>query len=195
MVPKLFVLSVRCPICAHANDHDFRFCQRCGYQRKVCKLRCVPFIDFDLKSIDNRLQQLDNFEQATSYSKQKQSLQSEIETFLPSLPGSPTLMTVTPRDICRFLLYKDSNGKTQVHVLGCPHLGDRGIKKCGCPVRLSYKTVDSYIGKLRSIFHNAGRDGEYDNRLGFGNPAADKSVETYLRLVTSEQLQARITPK
>ena len=62
-------------------------------------------------------------------------------------------------------------------------------------MRLSYKTVNSYIGKLRSIFHAIGRDGEWDKRLGLGNPAADKSVKDYLRLITAEQLQARITPK
>ena len=62
-------------------------------------------------------------------------------------------------------------------------------------MRLSYKTVDSYIGKLRSVFHAIGRDGEWDKRLGLGNPAADKSVKDYLRLITAEQLQARITPK
>lgn len=42
---------------------------------------------------------------------------------------------------------------------------------CGCPRHLAYKTVDSYIGKLRSIFHSLGRDGEWDKRLGLGNPA------------------------
>lgn len=30
---------------------------------------------------------------------------------------------------------------------------------------------------------------------GLGNPAADKLVKDYLRLVTAEQLQARVTPK
>ena len=74
-------------------------------------------------------------------------------------------------------------------------LGQRGKQSCGCPLRLSYKTVDSYIGKLRSIFHSIGRDGEWDKRLGLGNPASDKLVKDYLRLVTAEQLQARVTPK
>ena len=55
--------------------------------------------------------------------------------------------------------------------------------------------MDSYIGKSRSIFHAEGRDGEWDKRLGLGNPTADKSVKDYLRLVPAEQLQARITPK
>ena len=55
--------------------------------------------------------------------------------------------------------------------------------------------MDSYIGKLRSTFHANSRDGEWDTRLGLGNPAADKLLKDYLRLVTAEQLQARVTPK
>ena len=85
--------------------------------------------------------------------------------------------------------------KTQVHRNGCVCLGQRGSNPCDCPLRLSYKTVDSYIGKRRSIFHAVGRDGEWDRRLGLGNPAADKLVKDYLRVVTAEQLQARVTPK
>ena len=45
------------------------------------------------------------------------------------------------------------------------------------------------------FFHANGRDGEWDTRLGLGNPAADKLLKDYLRLVTAEQLQARVTPK
>ena len=152
-------------------------------------------LEVDVNAIDRRLQQLALFDQATGYSKKKDSLQNELENFISSLPGCPTLATVTPRDICRFLVHKDKNGKTQVHRNGCPHLRKRGTYDCACPLRLSYKTVDSYIGKLRAIFHAIGRDGEWDRRLGLGNPAADKSAKDYLRLVTAEQLQARITPK
>lgn len=192
---KLFTPSVRCPICSHANDSDFRFCQRCGYKRKVIQCQNVEGKDLNLDSIDERLQQLFNFDRATNYAKQKDSLQKELEEFLTALKSGTTLSTVTPRDICRFLIYKDQNGKTQVHVNGCKFLGEKGRHPCGCPVRLSYKTVDSYIGKLRSIFHSIGRDGEWDRRLGLGNPAADKCVKDYLRLITAEQLQARVTPK
>ena len=195
MVAKLFTPSVRCPNCNHANDSDFRFCQRCGYKRKTLTNKTGTPLAVDLNAIDDRLRQLAVFDQATSYSKQKDSLQKELENFLSSLPGSITISTVTPRDICRFLAYKDKNGKTQVHRNGCPHLGKGGTFDCVCPLRLSYKTVDSYIGKLRAIFHAIGRDGEWDRRLGLGNPAADKSVKDYLRLVTAEQLQARVTPK
>ena len=105
------------------------------------------------------------------------------------------LATVTPRDLCRFLIFKDKDGKTQVHCNSCKFIGQQGRHPCGCPQRLSYKTVDSYIGKLRSIFHAEARDGEWDKRLGLSNPAADKSAKNYLRVVSAEQLQARVTPK
>ena len=104
-------------------------------------------------------------------------------------------MSVIPRDICRFLVYKDQDGRTQVHKNGCCLLEQRGLHQCDCPVRLSYKTVDSYIGKLQAIFHALGRTGEWDGRLDMGNLATDKTVKDYLRVVTMEQLQARVQPK
>ena len=193
---KLFVPSVRCPVCSHANDSDFRFCQHCGYTRKILSsINKSGSLKFDLNSIDKRLQQLLNLDQATSYSKQKDTLRKELEAFLSALPGHVSLATVSPRDICRFLIFKDKDGRTQIHHNGCQFLGQRGKHTCACLLRLSYNTVDSYIGKLGSIFHAIGRDGELDKRLGLGNPAADKFVKDYLRVVTAEQLRARITPR
>lgn len=96
---------------------------------------------------------------------------------MSALPGYITLATITPCDRVRFLIFKGRNGKTEVHSNFCPHLGRKGKFVCGCPLHLSYNTVDSYIGKLRSIFLSIGRDGEWDKRLGFGNPAADKIVK------------------
>ncbi|KAK3754302.1 hypothetical protein QZH41_006639 [Actinostola sp. cb2023] len=58
-----------------------------------------------------------------------------------------------------------------------------------------HEVQQQFGGKLRAIFHAHGRDGEWDKRFGLGNPAADKSVKDYLRMITSEQLQARIQPK
>ena len=152
-------------------------------------------LQVDLKKLDNRLRKLFDYDHATKYSKQKDSLQRELESFLAALPGSITFATVTPHDVCQFLVFKDMYGKTQIHRNSCQFLGQRGQHRCGCPCRLSYKTVDSYIGKLRSIFHAQGRSGEWDKRLALGNPAADQFVKDYLRCVTREQLQARVTPK
>ena len=103
--------------------------------------------------------------------------------FLSALPGKVTLVTVTPRGLCHFLIFKDKDGKTQVHCNSCKFIGQQSSHPCDCHRQLSYKTVDSYIGKLRSIFHAKGRDGEWDKRLGLGNPAADKSVKNYFRVV------------
>ena len=112
---KLFIPSVCCPVCSHASDSDFRFCQRCGYRRRVLTSATSKPPSVDLPSINNRLQQLLNFDQATSYSKQKDSLQKELEAFLSALPGRVSLATVTPQDLCRFLIFKDKDGRTQVH--------------------------------------------------------------------------------
>ena len=192
----MFVAFVKCPFCQQPSDFDFRFCQRCGYHRKILKAATISQIPVDLDAIDARVQQLLNNDKTTGYSKQKDSLQKELEGFLSALPGYVTLATVTPRDLCRFLVCQDKHGRrTQIHRNSCSFIGQQGKHLCGCPMRLSYKTVDSYIGKLRSIFHANGRDGEWDRRLGLGNPAADKLVKDYLRLVTAEQLQARVTPK
>ena len=135
-----------------------------------------------------------DLDRATSYAKQKDSLRKEFETFLACLPGHITLATVTPRDICRFLVFKDKNGKTHIHRNGCKYIGQVGRYTCGCPIRLSYKTVDSYNGKLRAIIHSIGRNGEWDKRLALENPASG-SVNDFLRLVTAEKLKARVTPK
>ena len=105
------------------------------------------------------------------------------------------MTSISPRDICRFLVFKDRNGRTQGHKNGCNFLDQRGVYQCGCPTRLSYKTVDSYIGKLRAICHALDRTGEWERRLDLGNPATDKSLKDYLRVVTMEQLQAKVQPK
>ena len=105
---------------------------------------------------------------------------------MSALPGRVSLATSTPRDICRFLIFKDKGGRTQVHHNDCQFIGQQDKNPCGCPFRLSFNTVDSYIGKLISIFRAIGRDGEWHKRLGLGNLAADESVNDYLRVVTAE---------
>ena len=93
---------------------------------------------------------------SSAYSKQKQSLRADLEGFRYPLPGQKNLFDATPLDICCFLVFKYFKGKTQVHKTRCPHLGQRGIFSCQCPLCLAYSTVDSYIGKLHSIFSDIG---------------------------------------
>ena len=71
IVAKLFAQSVRCPDCGHANDSDFRYCQRCGYNRKILNSGKRTALVIDMDVIDNRLRQLALFDQPTSLLKQK----------------------------------------------------------------------------------------------------------------------------
>ena len=51
------------------------------------------------------------------------------------------------------------------------------------------------IGKLRSIFSDIGRQGDWNRTLLIGNPASDLLVKQYLKEFTPEQLRASIAPK
>lgn len=192
---RLFCPSVSCPICLYANDETFRFCQNCGYFRKHRVRTHTPSDVINLGAIDKRLELLALSNSSSVYEKQKQSLASELSRFLSSLPGCKAIINALPVDVCRFLVFKDSKGKTKVHKDECPNFGLRDKSECSCPLRLAYGTVDSYIGKLRAIFNERGRQGDWNGALRTGNPASDVLVKKYLKAVTAEQLQARVTPK
>ena len=146
-----------CPSCSHPNDKLFFFCQMCGYRRKTVSPSVPsPKLSVDLQAIDNRLELLNNASLQSSYSKQKCSLRTEFETFLASLPNSKSILSASPTDISRFLVWKDRHGKTIVHSNGCPDSHLQNAAKCKCPKRLAFKTIDSYIGKLRAIFKEPG---------------------------------------
>ena len=53
----------------------------------------------------------------------------------------------------------------------------------------------THVGKLRTTFRSIGREGDWDSSLSLGDPAASLHVKEYLKSVTAEQLQARVTPK
>ena len=50
------------------------------------------------------------------------------------------------------------------------------------------------IGKLHSIFSEAGRGGDDSTIPGYGNPATSKVVKDYLAAMRVEQLEAGIVP-
>lgn len=76
-----------------------------------------------------------------------------------------------------------------------PQRGVKGCFPCGCPFRLAAGTVDSLIGKLRAIFQDQDRAGDWESGLGLGNPAASILVKKYLKRVREEQAVAGITPQ
>lgn len=193
---RIWVPAVRCPDCSYPNDASFAFCQQCGYvRRKESGIPDSEKVRLDLPAIDDRLEALRKIKSDKPYQKQKSSLQREFERFLRSLPSPKSLMSAAPQDITRFLIWKDQGGKTKVHLPQCRHFGVSGKARCPCPTRLAAGTVDNVIGKLRSIFIEAGRGDVWNDILGVGNPAAHHSVKQYLILMREEQAKARVCPK
>ena len=137
----------------------------CGYKRKSVPRQPASKIKVDLAAIDALLQQLTQTANTSSYSKQKSSLRVEFETFLASLLNTKSIYSASPEDVSRFLIWKDRQGKRVVHVAECVNAPNQDASDCGCPKRLAFKTVDSYIGKLRTIFNEAGRSSEWNSSL------------------------------
>ncbi|XP_078667576.1 uncharacterized protein LOC144909439 [Branchiostoma floridae x Branchiostoma belcheri] len=190
-MPRLWMPARACLACRYPNDFDFNYCQKCGTPSTLVNTVTVRGRNVDQERIDKRYEEIMNVTSSSAYAKQKRVLEAQLGEFLGALQPAKTLDSATPKDIVRFLIWKDDDGKTRVHVDNC----DQSNSSCLCPYRLAFKTVDSYVGKLRSIFSKHGRGGEWDERLGLGNPAASPIVKDYLKAVTGEQLQQGITPQ
>ena len=150
-------------------------------------------LEIDVESIESRIAQL--FNKQSAYERQKSQLIDQLCQFLASLPMPKDLMSASPHDLVRFLVWKDKSGKTQVHAVGCPRRGLTCHSQCDCPHRLAAGSVDSLIGKLRAIFKENDRAGDWEERLGLGNPAASLLVRKYLKCIREEQANAGLTPK
>ena len=151
-------------------------------------------VSLDLPAIDHRISCLQSARAAKPYERQKCNLHLELESFLSSLPTPKSPISASPKDLIRFLVWKDSNGKTKIHVSSCPNFGFHSKRKCSCPSRLDAGTVDSTIGKLRFIFNSIGRSGDWSG-LSPGNPASHPSVKKYLASISEEQAKARVSPR
>lgn len=198
-VPKLFQPSVACPSCLHPNDETFNFCQRCGYKRKRMMTEPSPplkKLKFSVNEdeIEQRISVLSKSRSDLPYARQKSSLEAELTAFLAQLNFPKDIPSCRPPEIIKFLVWKDKTGRTKVHNAQCSFLGHKGPSNCACAIRLAFGTVDSMIGKLRAIFSQNNRVGEWDPMLGIGNPASGLVIKQYLSSVRSEQLQARATP-
>lgn len=147
-----------------------------------------------MQTIDERIKELQSSRTSSQYGRQKSQLETELQTFLTALNPPKNSFSCEPRDVVRFLVWKDQKGKTRVHKGDCHFLGSNVKGRCGCPTRLSAGTVASNIGKLRSIFNSLDRSGDYDVRTGGGNPAAHFLVKQYQKSIQKEQSQARVSP-
>ena len=188
--------ALLCGNCSYPNDDCFKFCQQCGSSRHQSPVMSPSqIVPIDIESIDSRIAQLNRTRSTLPYQKQKTRLELELQCFLNSLAFPKSVLSASPQDVVRFLIWKDSAGRTQVHAAHCPFLSRLGRQECPCPTRLAAGTVDTFIGKLRSIFNSHGRVGTWDEFSVRGNPAAHHSVKDYLQSVQREQAQARVPSK
>ena len=195
-MPRLFQPSVSCPACSKPNDFDFRYCQRCGYQRQTRSYKALKSLKapVDLCSIRERKKVLVAKQQATPYQKQRSALEMEFLQFLETT-SKRDICAAIPDDVVDFLIWKDNFGKTVVHMVACPFSGENRVSSCVCPKRLAYGSVDSIIGKLRAMFNKYGRSATDSLFPGIANPAASPLVKSYLSAVREEQLSARVVQK
>ena len=114
-MPKLITPGVACSKCAYANDEKFRFWQQCGYARSLVFVPDPPHrVEIDKTMIGERLRQLSKQMQrsSSSYSRQKNSLEKDFESFLSSLSSLKSLASAFRSDIMAFLVWKDRNGSS-----------------------------------------------------------------------------------
>jgi hypothetical protein len=136
----------------------------------------------------------------SNYASQKSALVIDLGEFLKKnfrsglRVSSKELETATPDDLVRFLVDRDSKGRTQAHKRGCTFLGSRGVKDCGCIVTLAEGTVDSYVGKLRAFFNSLGKHDAWRPGYKWGNPCNSGEVKKYLKALGLEQREAHVSP-
>lgn len=145
-------------------------------------------------TINNRLQYIRDTRNKSASERKRESMRDNLCRFLYQLPWSPTLSNVTPDDLCRFLIWKDNNGKTKVHFVECPAMGKSRVN-CFCPTRLSADTVDNYCHQLREIFKVEGRGETWSTQKHGGNPACAPQIKSYVKCVKEEQAKAHVVRK
>ena len=91
-------------------------------------------LKIDVKLINSQIAQL--FNKQSTYERQKSWLFNQLCQFLASLPMPKDIMSASPHNVVRFLVWKDKTGKTQVHSVGCPHRGLGGHLSVGAPTGL-----------------------------------------------------------
>ena len=135
------------------------------------------------------------------YETQKSRLAEDFCSFLlahsglpPPFATAPSPETASPEDVGKFLFFRDSRGRTQIHAPTCPFKGQHGLKDCGCRVGLAAGTINSMIGKLRAFFNSRGQTQPYSSSSRYANPCNSTFIKDWLKSAYKEQRLAQITP-
>ena len=163
-----------------------------------------PLFPFHIRQLDGYFSRRDallHLVKGSSYEIQKSRLAEDLCTFLmahsslpPPLATAASIDKATPEDIGKFLYFRDSRGRTQIHKSSCPFIGMSGLKDCGCRVGLAAGTIDSMIGKLRAYFNSRGQTQPYSPSSSNSNPCDSTFVKDWLKAAYKEQRLARVTP-
>ena len=146
----------------------------------------------DFFALSMRVGQLMHNHSSKNYQRQKSKLQIDLELFLGHM--NKDLGSCSPRDICLYLVWKDSQGKTAIHAPSCLAIGDRK-PQCNCPRRLAYGTVAVKISQLKSIFSTQGMPNQWNHISNYGNPVISSEVNIYLHQIKMEQSKGHSTPR
>jgi hypothetical protein len=144
--------------------------------------------------VDNRLHQLAARAEKKKSTLKKKSLSGQLQQFLGAMPIPRTMENCTPEDLKWFLASKDESGvgRTQVHDVECPHLGQPKIQPCGCPRRLSADYVKHLISDLKTIMTQWGRGHFWNSVTESGNPAMSPDLVSYLASIREEQAESHV---
>jgi hypothetical protein len=148
-----------------------------------------------ITKINDRIKSLDALLNSASYSKQKCNLIKEMENVLVLLDPLKNFSNATPEDVRKYLIFKEKDGKMQLHDDKCQFRTNYGLQCCLCPRTLAFKSVDYLLGKIRALFRDEWRSGEWNPMLLTANPAASNILKTHLQAVTQEQVNATVSIK
>ena len=93
----------------------------------------------DEKVIQERFQEFKSSFERRPYQRQKSALEQQLSTFRVSVSPPKTISSCMVDDVIKFLIYKDSSGRTVVHV------PTRSGGACACPRPWAAGTVDSLM--------------------------------------------------
>lgn len=144
---------------------------------------------------EERIEYLDRIYGNREHRKRLESIKLSLLAFLAALPSKPTLSNMCAEEVRNFLIWKDKDGKTKVHLIQCPFLGNPNKLDCSCPKRMAIASVRNLVQNLASILEDAGRGKIWNCQLFSGNPARSPIITIYLRQIAKEQASAHVLPK
>lgn len=161
---------------------------------KICLICFQEERDTDLSAIDDRLRTLHHQQQSKQSIRKRNNLEQKFMGFLQALPHSPSISKASPNDVCRFLVWCDTSGKTKLHDNDCYFIGQNQCNLCGCKTVQS-GTVAVMVTQLGHIFRKYGKGDNLNDILSLGNPVFSPFVKEYVTAVKEKQARARILPK